>query len=296
MLKYDEYKDIINEHILDYFPDIDPYANTIRESMAYSLQIGGKRLRPVLVLAACDFAGGDIYEALPYACALEYIHTYSLIHDDLPAMDNDDLRRGHPTNHIVYGEDMAILAGDGLLNTAAELIHKDLSKYYDDPIKLVKHAKAGDAIITRAGVTGMIAGQVADVENEHSIATAELVEYIDANKTGKLITAAIAAGLAIAGADESTTEDFVEYSKSLGKAFQVSDDILDAIGDEQLIGKKVGKDDEAGKCNYVCVHGLEAAMNKLHELTVHSEDVLNKYGDSAKFFIELADTLEKRKA
>ncbi len=296
MRSYDEYKELINEHILDYFPEISPYAETIRKAMAYSLTIGGKRLRPVLLLAACDFAGGDILEALPYACALEYIHTYSLIHDDLPAMDNDDLRRGQPTNHVVFGENMAILAGDGLLNTAAQLIHEDMEKFYDNPKKLICHAKAGKAIMERAGVCGMIAGQVADVENENVRATAELVEYIDANKTGKLISAAIIAGLEIADAAEEIKEDFLKYSLSLGKAFQVSDDILDEIGDEKLIGKKVGKDKDAGKCNYVCVHGLDAAYNKLHELTIESNKALDKYGLSAGFFVELANRLEIRKA
>lgn len=296
MLKYDEYKDIINENLTSFFPEIEPYAKTIEKAMEYSLKVGGKRLRPVLLLAACDFAGGSIEEALPYACALEYIHTYSLIHDDLPAMDNDDLRRGQPTNHIVYGEDMAILAGDGLLNTAAEIMAKDLANYYDDLDKMVNHAKAGQAIIESAGVRGMIAGQVADVENQYNEATAELVEFIDANKTGALLTSPLVAGMHLAGADDKMRESFRTYAKKLGKAFQVSDDILDAEGDEKLMGKKLGKDQDAGKCNYVCVHGLEAAKNKLHELTVEAKEALSEYKDEAMFFIELADKLEIRKA
>ncbi|MBQ0004268.1 MAG: polyprenyl synthetase family protein [Clostridiales bacterium] len=296
MLKYDDYKDYINENLTSFFPEIEPYAATIDKAMAYSLKVGGKRLRPVLLLAACDFAGGDIKEALPYACSLEYIHTYSLIHDDLPAMDNDDLRRGQPTNHIVFGEDMAILAGDGLLNTAAETMSRDLSEYYDDPVRMVNHAKAGLAIIESAGVKGMIAGQVADVENQYNEATAELVEFIDANKTGALLTAPVIAGLNIAGADDDMLDNFRSYAKQLGKAFQISDDILDAEGDEKLIGKKVGKDQDAGKCNYVCVHGIDAAKAKLHELTKGAKDALASYGDEASFFIELADKLEIRKA
>lgn len=296
MLKYDEYKDYINENLTSFFPAIEPFAATIDKAMAYSLQVGGKRLRPVLLLAACDFAGGCIEEALPYACSLEYIHTYSLIHDDLPAMDNDDLRRGKPTNHKVFGEDMAILAGDGLLNTAAETMSRDLTKYYDDPVKMVNHAKAGLAIIESAGVKGMIAGQVADVENQYNEATAELVEFIDANKTGALLTAPVIAGLNIAGADDKMIEDFRSFAAKLGKAFQISDDILDAEGDEKLIGKKVGKDQDAGKCNYVCVHGIDAAKAKLHELTVGAKEALAPYGDDASFFIELAEKLEIRKA
>ncbi len=296
MHSYDEYKELINERLTDFFPEIDKYAATIGKAMEYSLSVGGKRLRPVLLLAACEFAGGAVEEAIPYACSLEYIHTYSLIHDDLPAMDNDDLRRGQPTNHKVFGEDIAILAGDGLLNTAAETMSRDLSRYYDDPIKLVNHAKAGLAIIESAGVRGMIAGQVADVENQYCEATAELVEFIDANKTGALLKAPVIAGLHLAGASDSILKDFEVYASRLGKAFQVSDDILDAEGDEALIGKKVGKDQDAGKCNYVCVHGLEAAKLKLHELTVEAKEALSSYGEEADFFIKLADKLEIRKA
>lgn len=296
MLKYDEYKDIINERLTDFFPDIQPFAATIEKSMEYSLKVGGKRLRPVLLLAACDFAGGDIEEALPYACSLEYIHTYSLIHDDLPAMDNDDLRRGQPTNHKVFGEDIAILAGDGLLNTAAETMSRDLANYYDNPVKMVNHAKAGFAIIESAGVCGMIAGQVADVENQFNKATAELVEFIDANKTGALLIAPVVAGLHIAGADDSIINSFRIFAAKLGKGFQIADDILDYEGDEALMGKKLNKDQDSGKCNYVCVHGMDAAKAKLHDLTVEAKAALSEYGIKAQFFIELVEKLETRKA
>ena len=139
---YDDYKRIVDEHLLDFIPNIDNKSISLYEAMKYSLTAGGKRLRPVLLLAACEFAGGDIREALPYACAVEYIHTYSLIHDDLPAMDNDDLRRGLPTNHKVYGEALAILAGDGLLSTAFEAINKDMMLYFDSPEKMTKRIKA----------------------------------------------------------------------------------------------------------------------------------------------------------
>ncbi len=296
MLKYDEYKDIINERLTDFFPEIEPFAATIEKAMAYSLKVGGKRLRPVLLLAACDFAGGNIEEALPYACSLEYIHTYSLIHDDLPAMDNDDLRRGQPTNHKVFGEDMAILAGDGLLNTAAETMSRDLARFYDDPVRMVNHAKAGLAIIESAGVRGMVAGQVADVENQYNKATAELVEFIDANKTGALLIAPVVAGLNIAGADESMIENFRIFAAKLGKGFQIADDILDYEGDEALMGKKLNKDQDAGKCNYVCVHGLDSAKDKLHSLTDEAKAALAEYGSEAEFFIELVSKLETRKA
>ena len=147
MHSYDEYKAIIEQHLLDYIPKIDIKARTLFDSMKYSVMSGGKRLRPVMLLAACEFSGGDIYEALPFACALEYIHTYSLIHDDLPAMDNDDLRRGNPTNHKVFGEDIAVLGGDALFNTAMEVMFRDLTYFFDDSEKLKRHSCAGLTIV-----------------------------------------------------------------------------------------------------------------------------------------------------
>lgn len=295
MHDYDYYKNLVNEHLTDYIPAVNPLVNTIRESMVYSLECGGKRVRPVLLLSACEFAGGDIMEALPYACALEYIHTYSLIHDDLPAMDDDDLRRGKPTNHIVYGEDIAILAGDALLNTANEVMYRELAKNNASAFKLNNHVKAGLAITEAAGINGMIGGQVCDVQNEHNECTPEILDYIDANKTGALLTAPVLAGLHIAGASSVMIEDFRTYARNLGKAFQVSDDILDAIGSAEDLGKKTGKDEDKGKCNNVAVNGIEKAIADLHELTENAIAALDKYGDDAKFFTDLALTLERRK-
>lgn len=296
MRSFNEYKEIIESNLLKFIPSIDSHADKLRESMEYSLTCGGKRIRPVMLLAACDFAGGDLNMALPFACAIEYIHTYSLIHDDLPAMDNDDLRRGKPTNHKVYGEDMAILAGDALLNSASEIILAETIKHIENPVTAKNLAVSGHYIMNSAGVSGMIAGQVADVLNQFSDCSAELVDYIVANKTGKLLTAPIFAGLTIANADVEMVNNFVEYAENLGKAFQVSDDILDFEGDAKLLGKNVGKDKELEKCNYVCVHGLEAAKLMLHELTENAKDSISKYGDKANFFIELAEILETRKA
>lgn len=294
MRSFDEYKKLVNDNLLNYIPNIDAHASKLKESMEYSLTCGGKRIRPVLLLAACEFAGGDIKLALPYACAIEYIHTYSLIHDDLPAMDNDDLRRGKPTNHKVYGEDIAILAGDALLNSASEIILSNIIKHIENPVTAKNLAISGHYIMSSAGVSGMIGGQVADVLNQFSDCYAELVDYIEANKTGKLLTAPIFAGLSIANADAEMINNFVEYAENLGKAFQVSDDILDVEGDANLLGKNVGKDLGLEKCNYVCVHGLDAAKEKLHELTMNAKNAISKY--DANFFIELADTLENRKA
>lgn len=281
MLSFDEYKNIIDNHLLDFIPEINEYASKISESMKYSLTVGGKRIRPVLLLAACDFAGGDLEQAIPYACAIEYIHTYSLIHDDLPAMDDDDIRRGKATNHKVYGEDIAILAGDALLNTAAQVLYSQMIINADKKSSS-NHAKAGYEIMSAAGVEGMIAGQVADVINQNKKCSAELVDYIQDNKTGKLLTAPVIAGLHLAGASDEMINDFQIYSKSLGKAFQVSDDILD-----------YGED---GNSSYANVHGIDEAKSELHKLTVKAIESIEKYGEKAYFFKDLALTLETREA
>lgn len=295
MFSYEEYRAFINEHLTDCIPAVGDEAGVLRDAMEYSLQVGGKRLRPVLLLASCDWAGGDLVQALPYALSLEYIHTYSLIHDDLPAMDNDDLRRGKPTNHKVYGEDMAILAGDGLLNTAAEVMTGEVLLHCNDQGTVIRHARAAHEIMSRAGIRGMIGGQTADVRGEYAEATPELVSFIEDHKTADLITAPVRAGLILAGADEEVLEAFTEYAHNIGVAFQVLDDILDFEGDAELIGKNVGKDQDLGKCNYVCVHGMEAAKNELHRLTSGAKASIAKFGSSASFFNELADKLEIRK-
>ena len=297
MYNYDEYKAIIEKHLLDYIPKIDIKARTLFDSMKYSVMSGGKRLRPVMLLAACDFAGGDIYEALPYACALEYIHTYSLIHDDLPAMDNDDLRRGNPTNHKVFGEDIAILGGDALLNTAMELMFRDFTYHFDNPEKLKRHCCAGLAIAKAAGVNGMIAGQVVDVENGMKDCSSEFVNFIEENKTGALISAPIIAGLGIAGAEKELVDAFTVYARCIGKAFQISDDILDMTGSAEELGKTPGKDSQQEKANFAIVNGIEQAMEELHRLTITAIDSIQRFETSDnKFFTDLALKLEQRRA
>ena len=294
MRSFDEYKDIINTHLTDLIADAGPEASMLGEAMRYSLEVGGKRLRPVLLLAACEFAGGDIYEALPYALSVEYIHTYSLIHDDLPAMDNDDLRRGKPTNHKVYGEAMAILAGDGLLSTAAETVTGEPLKYADEPDVMKNHIRAAHEIISRAGACGMIAGQTADILGESMEPTPELIRYIELHKTADLITAPVRAGLMLAGADDDMLDKFTVFARNTGVAFQILDDVLDIEGDQALMGKTLGKDAEQGKCNYAYVHGLDAAKKELHRLTAEAKKALSMYGKDAGFFTDLADSLEAR--
>ncbi len=294
MRSFDEYKEIINTNLTELIPELPEHSSVLAEAMKYSLEVGGKRLRPVLLLASCEFACGDIDEALPYALALEYIHTYSLIHDDLPAMDNDDLRRGKPTNHKVYGDAIAILAGDGLLSTAAEIVCKGPLVYMNDPAKMTNHLKAAAEIIQRAGATGMVAGQTADIRGESIEPTAELVRYIEEHKTADLITAPVRAGLFIAGAPDDMLSAFTTYAKSIGISFQILDDILDVEGDQEKMGKTLGKDAEQGKCSYVYVHGMEAAKEELHRLTREAKEALAPFGEEASFFTQLADNLENR--
>lgn len=292
---FEDYKKIIDEHLLDFIPNIDNKSITLYEAMKYSLAAGGKRLRPVLLLAACEFAGGDINEAIPYACAMEYIHTYSLIHDDLPAMDNDDLRRGLPTNHKVYGEAMAILAGDGLLTTAFEAINKDMMLYFDEPEKMVKRIKAAYEIAKGAGCRGMVAGQVSDIEGEGADFSNEMLEYIHINKTGALIRSSIKAGLYLGNPTSYMLDNLDHYAENLGLAYQIADDILDIVGNPEELGKATGSDEKKQKNTYTSINGLEAAYKRLDELTDSAVEAIAPYYDNAEFFRNLVLQLKRRK-
>lgn len=292
---YDDYKKMIDEHLLDFLPNIDNKSISLYESMKYSLTAGGKRIRPVLLLAACDFAGGDVREALPYACAMEYIHTYSMIHDDLPAMDNDDLRRGVPTNHKVYGEALAILAGDGLLTSAFEAMNKDLMLYLDDANQMAKRIRAINAIAKGAGCRGMVAGQVSDIEGENNEYSNEMLEYIHINKTGALIISAIKAGLYLGNPTKDMLSNFDIYSENLGLAYQIADDILDEIGDPKELGKAIGSDKKQHKNTYTSLNGLEAAFARLEHLTDDALEAIAPYYDNAEFFRDLALQLKTRR-
>ena len=272
MLSFNEYKAIVNEHLTDFIPDTGDYASVLRESMEYSLTIGGKRLRPVLLLAACDFAGGDIGSALPYACSLEYIHTYSLIHDDLPAMDDDSLRRGRPTVHVAFGEDIAILAGDGLLNFAYELaaFAMELSPEKRS-VELAMRILA-----RRPGLYGMLGGQTADVTLSGSKLSEKQLTFIYANKTAALLECAMQIGAVLGGATAFETEQIRKAAYAAGIAFQVQDDILDQIGDAEVLGKEVGQDERNEKTTYVTLHGLDAAKQYVQYLTDEANKVLRE--------------------
>lgn len=290
--RYEEYKALIDEHVLEFLPEIDYKSTTLYEAIKYSLIPGGKRLRPVLMLAACDFVGGDVISAIPYAIAMEYIHTYSLIHDDLPAMDDDDLRRGQPANHVQFGEAVAILAGDGLLSSAFEIMNKEMLLYFDDFSKVKTRIKAINEIAKGAGCRGMVAGQLADIEAENKQCSKEMLDYIHINKTGALITASVRAGAYLGNAKPEELKALTTYAENLGLAFQVADDMLDIS--ESLELKDLRDDAKKRKATFPCTCGLKSCKDYLEELTVNAKNAMSKYGDEAGFFNELADTLQNR--
>ena len=291
---FEEYKALLDEHILDFIPDIDQKSITLYDSMKYSILAGGKRIRPVLLLAACEFCGGKAEEALPYACAMEYIHTYSLIHDDLPCMDDDELRRGQPTNHVIYGDAVATLAGDGLQAAAYEAMQRDMLLYFDNFDALKSRVRAAYEIVKGAGVTGMVAGQIADVEAENKRCSKELLDYIHITKTADMIISAVRAGARLGSCSEQELENLTVYAENLGLAFQVCDDILDVEGDEELLGKEVGHDKANSKATYPALYGLDESKRKLRELTDAAKDALAEYYDNAELFVELAEMLATR--
>ncbi len=258
------------------------------EAMRYSLENGGKRIRPVLTLEFCRICGGDVEKAIPYALAVEMIHTYSLIHDDLPCMDNDDMRRGKPSSHKVFGEANALLAGDGLLSLAFEV----LLSADDEPAKLVR---AGAELAKAAGCSGMIAGQVMDLKNEGRKATLDEIKATDKCKTGELIRIAALLGCICAGATQNQIEAAEKYCAGIGLAFQIVDDILDVTGDEAVLGKPIGSDGEKGKSTYVSLLGLEKSSEYALELTENAKRNLDIFGDEAEFLKELADKLSTRR-
>ncbi|MBR2001005.1 MAG: polyprenyl synthetase family protein [Firmicutes bacterium] len=289
--EYRRLMDLVEENLVDFLPKIDHKSFTLHDSMAYSLSAGGKRIRPVLLLATCEMFGMNANEALPYACAIEYIHTYSLIHDDLPAMDDDDLRRGKPTNHKVYGEATAILAGDGLLHSAFEVMTKDMLLYFDQPLKLQHRAQACYEIARRSGVRGMVAGQIADIESENKQCSREMLDYIHLNKTAQLITAAIMAGASLAGISFEERKAMSTFGEALGLAFQIVDDYLDVCGDQNIIGKPVGSDAKLNKSTYASIYGIEATISRATELLDRAEEIIAPYYDQAEVFHAVIEQL-----
>lgn len=286
-----EYAEIINAYLEKALPQCDFGEAVVHEAMNYSLSIGGKRIRPVLVLEFCRVCGGNIEDALCLAAALEMVHTYSLIHDDLPCMDNDDMRRGMPSCHIKYGYEYALLAGDGLLTQAFGVI-ADSEFAKKNPALAIK---AVAALSSLAGANGMIGGQVIDLKNENRKAGLETISKMDELKTGALIKCAALFGCIAAGADEEKIKAATEYATKIGQAFQIVDDILDVTGDEKNLGKPIGSDKESGKSTYYTLLGLEKAQEYADRLTDEATRALEIFGKESEFLKELAFMLAKRK-
>ena len=263
----------------------DGIPRNLNTAMRYSLLAGGKRLRPTLLLAACHLLLDDVSAALPFAAAVEMIHTYSLIHDDLPAMDNDDLRRGKPSNHKAFGEATAILAGDALLNLAYELMGRSAHP---------RALKALSAIASAAGSSGMIAGQAADMWMEGREADQDMLRYIHSHKTADLITAPVVAGLILAGADDRQLEQGRMYGCHLGLAFQIVDDLLDELGDEAKMGKRLGKDHAVGKLTWPGLYGIEQARDEAARQIDMAVKAAGFFGARGEFLIALAQNSLKR--
>lgn len=267
----------------------------LAEAMRYAVLDGGKRIRPFIVTRGCELCGGTFEQAAPAAVALECVHAFSLVHDDLPAMDNDDLRRGRPTNHIKFGADIATLAGDGLLNTAFEAMFKDMFLYFDQPDLLKRRINAAYRIAEGAGVQGMVAGQVSDVEADHGQnSSPEMLRHIHLNKTAAMIKGAVSAGLEIGGAKQDVKDHMRKYAENLGLEFQVVDDILDVTGTAEQLGKDPHQDEANGKLTYVSLYGLEGARKRASQLTEAALAELESYGEEAEFFRDLVVKLEKR--
>lgn len=258
------------------------------DAVSYSLGNGGKRIRPVLTLEFCRICGGDYRDAIPFAIGAEMIHTYSLIHDDLPCMDNDDMRRGKPSSHKVYGEANALLAGDGLLTLAFETV-------LSSDVSADKKAKAALELAKAAGISGMIGGQVMDLSNEGKAVSLDEIRATDRLKTGEMIRAAAVMGCIAAGADDEKIAAAENYCENIGLAFQIVDDILDVTSDDATLGKPVGSDSQNEKSTYVSHLGIEKSKEYARRLTENARAALDIFGSEGEFLSELADRLSERK-
>ncbi|MDF2960016.1 MAG: polyprenyl synthetase [Paenibacillus sp.] len=282
----------IEAELLESLPGIWSIPETLRESMMYSLMAGGKRLRPTLVLATVEALRGSTEAAMPVACAIEMIHTYSLIHDDLPAMDNDDYRRGKLTNHKVYGDAMAILAGDALLTHA---FYSIVQSYRAFEVPAEQIVEIVEDLSKLAGASGMVGGQAADMQGEQGITKLEELEYIHLHKTSDLIVFSLKAGGHLAGATPKQLQALEKFGYNIGLAFQIQDDILDLIGDENKIGKPLKSDEKQQKVTYPYFVGIEASQEKIRELTEQGKQAIA----GARFpypdrLLQLADFLTQR--
>ncbi len=279
------YLDEINSALKEYLPTAD---DVVSQAMRYSVENGGKRIRPALLLEFCRVCGGDYKKAVPFACALEMIHTYSLIHDDLPCMDNDDFRRGKPSCHIAFGEEYALLAGDALLTLAFETAMKS-------NLSAEITVKAAKELAKAAGVMGMVGGQVLDLQNEGKKVGISDLQKTDELKTGELIRAACVLGCVCAGADDKKIAAAEKYAHDIGIAFQIVDDILDVTSDEETLGKPIGSDEENQKLTYVSLLGIEKSRKTAEELTLNAQKALDAFDGDVTSLKDFAEKLKNRK-
>lgn len=282
-----EYKKLIDEKLNSCFVSCGLPQDGLLESMHYSLTAGGKRIRPTLVLEFCRISGGDTEAALPVACAIEMLHTYSLIHDDLPCMDNDDLRRGKPTNHVVYGECTAVLAGDALQAEAFGTILRS-------SLPADARACCAEILADAAGADGMCGGQYLDMIGENKLLSERELDEINTRKTGALIIAACKMGVAAAGGNEKQLEAAAEFGSAIGAAFQIRDDMLDVISTNELLGKPVGSDAMEKKNTYMTLLGAEKCQTMIEKLTTYAKDSLKSAFSDTDFLCKLADSLITR--
>lgn len=286
---YEKYREMVERELERILPpaDDDLPQKRLIEAMRYSLLAGGKRIRPVLVLEFCAAAGGNVEAALPAAAAVEMLHTYSLIHDDLPCMDDDSLRRGKPTNHIVFGEYTAVLAGDALQTEAFGAILRS-------KLTAEIRAKCAEALVDGAGIDGMCGGQQLDMQWTGQSLDEDGLAEIQSRKTGSLLNAACRMGAIAAGATEKQEEAALIYGSALGAAFQMRDDILDVIGDGKELGKDIGSDEREGKTTYMTLLGKEECQRRIEKLTDYAKSTVKAAFESCDELLELADMLTKR--
>lgn len=274
----------INRALDKFLPQGDCHPSTLHEAMRYSLFAGGKRLRPVLALSTAEILGGNKDHIMPAICALELIHTYTLVHDDLPAMDNDDFRRGIPTCHKKYGEAIAILTGDALLTLAFEFIARCSNSSVVSSERLMTVVKE---VAQAAGSLGVIGGQVVDMTSAANKVDRETLSYIHRNKTGALIRVSVRTGAILSGAGENDLDQLTRYAEHLGMAFQIADDILDITGDAKKMGKPSGSDQKNNKATYPALYGLDEARKMAQAEAEKAIHCLEAYGDKAEFLREL---------
>ncbi len=286
-----EYQNIINLELEKYLYKQECPEKKLNESIEYSLMAGGKRLRPILMLSVYKIFNENYNKYLPYAVAMEMIHNFSLIHDDLPGIDNDDFRHGKPTNHKKFNEATAILAGDALLNKAYKVISGDILKEQNETERLKKIMVFNEMTIA---TDRMIAGEYVDTEYEGKAISSDYLEYMHKNKTGAILRASARIGAILSEAPNEDLEKITKYAEIIGLTFQIKDDILSFEGEEKILGKPVGNDAEKGKCTYVTKYGINKAKEMLQELTKEAVNIAKTYNEKGEFIKELAIYIENR--